>query len=903
MKKPTLVLLLCFCLLQSNAQYWQQKVDYTIDVRLNEKEKSLDAVEKISYTNNSPDTLSFIWFHLWPNAYKHDQTAFSDQLLKNGNTNFYFSEKEERGYVNKLDFKVNGNTAKTEDHPQHIDIIKLLLPKPLPPGGQIIITTPFHVKLPYNFSRGGYEGNTFQITQWYPKPAVYDAAGWHPMPYLDQGEFYSEFGNFDVRITLPKNYVVAATGQLQNEDEKVWLKTKQFVATTQKEKTRLKKTTVGKPKKQVQTPAPKIASPIAVETKTIQFLQNNVHDFAWFANKDFIVAQDTCLLPGGITIDVSSYYTSQQSLHWKNSLQFAKDAVRFYSNEIGNYAYKTLSVVQGPQSFGGGMEYPTITVISPTETAEELDITMAHEIGHNWFYGMLATNERDHPWMDEGLNTFYERKYTRQKYGLQEKPEEIFFQTIAGRKKDQSLTTASENFSATNYGLSAYHKTAEWLLAMQNKVGADAFRKMMQTYFEQWQFKHPQPADFLAIAKNVLGNGDSISGLNNTGVLADNLPKGFAFVSPIKKNSIKNYLLNPSKNIFAFSPAIGVNGYDKLMVGGIFTNYKLPPNKFHILLIPMYATGSKQLTGLGKVNYTATSSGFIRKADFFVNAARFSMNDFTDTAGNKYTMQFQKLVPGLKLTLREKDPRSTVSRSIQWKTFLFNEESLRIKNDSLFSSTDTIVTQRVITPATNRYLNQLQLVYEDYRALYPFDVKLQVEQSEDFLRPALTANYFFNYPKNGGLQLRFFAGAFIYLNGKTISKQFANDRYHLNLSGANGYEDYTYTDYFVGRNEFEGLASQQMMVRDGGFKVRTDLLASKVGKTDEWLMALNLNSSVPNKINPLAVLPVKIPLRVFFDLGTYADAWKTGFEGDRFLFDLGLHLPLLHESVNIYIPV
>src|SRR5687767_11954575 len=132
-------------------QYWQQEVNFTIDVSLNDKEHTLDGFEKITYINNSPDTLKFIWFHLWPNAYKNDNTAFSDQLLKNGSTEFYFSSKEKKGYINRLDFRVNGSPVKTEDHPNHIDIIKLILPKPLPPAQQITITTPFHVKLPFNF--------------------------------------------------------------------------------------------------------------------------------------------------------------------------------------------------------------------------------------------------------------------------------------------------------------------------------------------------------------------------------------------------------------------------------------------------------------------------------------------------------------------------------------------------------------------------------------------------------------------------------------------------------------------------------------------------------------------------------------------------------------------------------
>ena len=267
-----------------------------------------------------------------------------------------------------------------EDHPQHIDIVKLILPVPLLPGQKTIISTPFHVRLPYNFSRGGHDGQSYQATQWYPKPAVYDKSGWHPIPYLDQGEFYSEFGSFDVRITVPENYVVAATGVLQNSDEKEWLKTRSSfrwdpVKGKEKNATGQVKTTV------------QLFPVSAKKNKTLQYKQAHVHDFAWFADKRFIVNQDTCRLVSGKVIDVFTYYTIRQNKGWDNSVRYSKEAVRHYSSFVGEYPYDIVQVVQGPESFGGGMEYPTITVISPGGTAKGLDNTIAHEIGHNWFYG------------------------------------------------------------------------------------------------------------------------------------------------------------------------------------------------------------------------------------------------------------------------------------------------------------------------------------------------------------------------------------------------------------------------------------------------------------------------------------------------------------------------------------
>ena len=907
MRKIFLFLFIVCLQHSAHSQYWQQQVNYVIDVTLNDKQHTLDGFEKITYTNNSPDTLKFIWFHLWPNAYKNDKTAFSDQLLENGNTKFYFSSKEEKGYINRLDFKVNGIAAKLEDHPQHIDIAKLVLPKPLPPSQQITITTPFHVKLPYNFSRGGHVGQSYQVTQWYPKPAVYDAKGWHDMPYLDQGEFYSEFGNFDVRITIPMDYVVAATGDLQNEEEQKWLLNRASPKQEAKKKSKLPAKTVSKPvnKKTTQKPnnntAQKNNSPVA--TKTLQYLQNNVHDFAWFADKNFIVNQDSCKLSSGKNINVYSYYTPEQKEVWKNSVQYAKSAVRFYSDEVGEYPYNIVSVVQGPQGFAGGMEYPTITIISSVSTPKELDIVAAHEIGHNWFYGILATNEREYPWMDEGINSFYEKKYSQLKYGPQEQLEEILFQAKAKQKTDQPIATSADKFSFANYIAVAYHKTAQWMKLLEEQYGKEEFRKKMQAYFQQWKFKHPYHADFKSVIEDK-NNADSLFDyLQQTGTLPNQQLKGCAILSPFRKHSIENYLQGPTKNAVFISPAIGANSYDKFMIGALIMNYKLPPSKFQFLAAPLYATGSKQFTAIGKLSYSFYQDRKIRGVEVFLNGARFSMNQFTDSFGKKHFTQFEKLVPGIKFTFNEKNPRSTAKRYLQWKSFLIREGGFHFGTDTIVNGGDSIFKQAISVKKENRVVNRLEFVYQNVRALYPFDFTISIDQIEDLIRPIFTASYFFNYPKGGGLEARLFAGKIFYADGRNQLKSFTTDRYHLNMTGSDGFEDYTYSNYFLGRNKFEGLASQQIMMRDGGFKFRTDLLGNKVGKTDRWLTTLNFSTTIPDKINPLSVLPIKLPVRIFADIGTYAEAWDRDTELDRFLYDIGLQLSLFKGTINIYAPL
>ncbi|RYF88446.1 MAG: M1 family peptidase, partial [Chitinophagaceae bacterium] len=468
--------------------YWQQQVDVDINVALNDQAHALTGDIKMRYQNNSPDTLHFIWMHLWPNAYKNDRTAFSEQLLQNGRTDFYFSPENKKGYINRLSFKVNNELAQVEDHPQHQDIVKIILPTPLPPAAAVIIETPFHEKLPEYFSRGGHINQSYMITQWYPKPAVYDVQGWHPMPYLDQGEFYSEFGNYKVNITVPATYKVAATGVLRAES-------KQDIV------------------------------------KTLRFEQDNVHDFAWFADKDFEVLHDTLQLAGK-TIDVFAYYNKANAKEWANSLKFIKNAVNTKSNWLGEYPYNIVTVVEkAGASDGGGMEYPTITLISKTANEKTLDFLINHEVGHNWFYGILASNERAHPWMDEGMNSYYDLRYARfrdaqeGRNSVQKMPsflqkrtpeniEHTLLQTIIGIKKDQPIATHSEAFSSYNYGLVAYTKTAEWLQLLERNLGTPVFDKVMQQYYEEYKFKHPQPADFKVVAERVSGkNLDDVFGL------------------------------------------------------------------------------------------------------------------------------------------------------------------------------------------------------------------------------------------------------------------------------------------------------------------------------------------------------------------------------------------------------
>jgi hypothetical protein len=509
MKFVNLIFACAFFLPLYAQTYWQQEVNYTIKVSLNDKEHSLSAFESLEYINNSPNQLDKIYMHLWPNAYRNGKTALAKQLYKEGQIALPFGADSLKGAIDNLDFKVNGQTVTWEYDKIHQDICILYLNEPLRPGGKLTITTPFNVKIPSGeISRLGHIGQSYQITQWYPKPAVYDKNGWNAMPYLNQGEFYSEFGSFDVTITLPKNYVVGATGDLQTQSEIDFLNTK--AAETQKRISDLANTANDKIKSTT------TSFPISdSELKTIRYVQTKVHDFAWFADKRYAVLKGEVELPQSRRSVTSwAMFVPSNAEDWQHAIEYINDGIFYYSKWNGDYPYNQVTAVDGTISAGGGMEYPNVTVIGSTSSKEELEVVIVHEVGHNWFYGILGSNERVHGWMDEGINTLNEVRYVQTKYPNNTRMSDmvlggrlhlndldhhdlgdISYRSIAAIGEDQPIETHSAAFTSTNYGIIMYQKTGLVFYYLKDYLGEELFDQCMHAYFEEWKFKHPQPED------------------------------------------------------------------------------------------------------------------------------------------------------------------------------------------------------------------------------------------------------------------------------------------------------------------------------------------------------------------------------------------------------------------------
>ena len=927
--------------------YFQQRVNYTIDVTLQDSDRSIDGNIRIHYINHSPDTLTYIWIHCWPNAYKNDRTALSEQLAGNGETNFYFSDPDHRGYINRLEFRVDGQLARMEDHPQYIDIIKVILPNPLSPGDSAILTTPFHVRLPYNFSRGGYVPSSglsssssppsgpsgrgaYLVTQWYPKPAVYDSRGWHPMPLLDDGDFYSDFGSFDVSITVPKTYVVAATGELQGgpgRQEPGPPPPATLPPTTLPSHPAAAAHPAHRPTPPAHAAATSrvatsghSAAPAAEPTKTLHYHQDNISDFAWFADRHFNTEHDTLQLASGRIIDVYSFYTPAAARAWRHSIAYLKDAIRFHSGLIGEYPFNVVTAVETKLPAQGGIEYPTITSVDIEGGDESLDYTIGHEIGHNWFYAALGTDERRYPWMDEGINTYYDYRYLARKYPpsssapawlLKKWPgnsDQVRLNTLAAIKEDQPISTSSEDFTAENYKLIAYTKTAIWMKALADTLGSALFDSCMREYFLRWQFRHPYPDDFkTSITNSSHRNLDSLFALlDKKGPLPPFPPH-----RPIRPTLLFNFRNADRIDYLNIGPAAGYNEYDKFMIGVLIHNFNLPPERWQLLLAPLYATGSHQLNGVAHFGYSwypgssaqsdrpgasfpssRSAHPAFRLIEAGVNASRFSTIDGADSNGHQLFGGFYKVVPYVRLYFPKSSPRSTHESWLEWKTYLIGEKEL---NHYVQKSTDSLY-----YPTTGsynfRYLNQLSFTTRDSRVLYPYSVKLQVQQAASFYRINFTGNYFFNYEKSGGLDVRVFGAKFGYLGGRDPSQDLTG--YEPKLTAVRGTEDYTYDNYFLGRSEYNGLANGQILMRDGDLKLRTDLFQGLQGRSDNWVASLNLSSTLPPQI-----IPAVIPLKVFLDIGTYAEAWTANPPTSHFLYVGGLELCFFHDVFRIYAPL
>ncbi len=952
MQKAVSRYLLSICLLAwgqlSIAQSWQQKLRYTINTELDENNHEIHGDCSIDYINNSPDTLKYIILHLYPNAFKNDKSYFAKQFYQNGKTDFYFSKKSEKGYIDSLFFTINGKECFYSQYLQNEDVVYLDLPNPLHPGDSLKIYTPYRVKIPKQFSRLGHNGNDYFLSQWYPKPAVYDSQGWHPIPYAEIGEFYGEYADFEVNITLPESYVVATSGVIQDSSEYSFLESKKWNKNDKHD----------------------IESENFINqtenTKTIHSTQSNVHDFAWSASRNFRVVHDTVLLQNHI-VDIFAYATSTGMKDFHKSLDHAKTTLHFLSENIGEYPYSQVHLVQnltnGNESIGG-MEYPTYTIIHSSKPEMTRQVIF-HEVAHNWFYGLLGNNERKEPFMDESFTSFLDHqiektyqlnqpKNANQKvFSLNDEIEKIFL----GRSKYYRIDLPATEYSEAPYGILIYGLGRQYIEYLQDYLGDEAFYQLMRGYFAKYEYHHHSfqnfqdyieshankdvkwfamayhnsqyPIDFKIPRSGLKSDQHSIKIINHGDialpaklqVICSDSTYSFwtAPLPPDETNvklpydaRLKNIRLNPDNTIpeinnknndwkkrfrvgpltnpnlsshqreLYFLPTLGYNYYDGFMAGLAFHNFNGIKKKFDYWINPMWGFRAKTLVGNAWMhkNWVTYNSSIFKSVDLSLSVKSFDERETNRSLSqNLLFRQYIRIKPELTLNLDNGRMDDKKYKKITAGFYYIQKNGFGVRYK--LSDSSTYIVNEWEDP---QYFGKIAFSMKNDRLYNPYSYELSTHLNEEFVKLLAEASIKINYNyKKKGIHLRGFGG------WMTASDQVGND-YFFQSTNSNS-TDYLYDHTIIGRNIQEGLLSNQIFSREGGFKSPTPFLATPVGIADQWMMALNSRVEVP----------FKLPISIYLDLATFNNATERLADENKVLLNSGLSLNT--KILDIYLPL
>ncbi|MGC6431220.1 MAG: M1 family metallopeptidase [Jejuia sp.] len=450
------------------ASYWQQHADYKMEIDMDVNTYQYKGKQELVYTNNSPDVLDKVFYHLYFNAFQpgsemdvrsrtiaDPDPRVGDRISK--------LQPNEIGYIKVNTLTQNG---KPVTHETVGTVLEVKLDAPIKPGESVTFNMDFDAQVPLQIRRSGRnnkEGVALSMTQWYPKLAEYDFEGWHADPYIGR-EFHGVWGDFDVKLTIDKNYVVGGTGYLKNE------------------------TTNG-------------------DKKTLHFTAPKVHDFTWAADPEYI--HDTMQVPNGPLLNF--YYKStlekDKLENWKKMQPKAVELMQYFSEHIGTYPYDQYSIIQGGD---GGMEYAMCTLITGNRKFGSLVGVTAHEMAHTWFQFLLATNEAKHEWMDEGFTSYISDWVMAAIFDKNEpnpaKNAYRGYYYLAKSGKEQPLTTHADRYEYNQvYGISAYSKGEVFMAQLAYVIGAENLKKTIKSYFDTWAFKHPTPNDFIRVAEKVSG--------------------------------------------------------------------------------------------------------------------------------------------------------------------------------------------------------------------------------------------------------------------------------------------------------------------------------------------------------------------------------------------------------------
>ncbi|GAA5225425.1 hypothetical protein GCM10025777_60560 [Membranihabitans marinus] len=933
-------------------------MDYDIEVSLDTSRKVLTGTVLIQYNNRSNKNLNKIFLHLWTNAYQSKASDFSKQNLASNDDKFYWADDKKMGGYQNISFYQDENELDFAYVQQNKEFVELSLNQSIGPNETGVLKVNFESKIPYIFSRGGWAKDFIALTQWFPKVAVYDKDEWHLMPYLEMGEYFSEYGDYKVTIETPDSSIIGATGVL--------------VDSTVLDSGRVQRTYEAK----------------------------KVLDFAWFYGHEMIAQHGKTVLDNGQTVDLHYYAPKNYPLNHaqvsdtlipqvkgqiNNNLSpigLMARAVQFYSEEVAPYPYPQASVVIGPLNTGGGMEYPMITLVAPMRDIKMLDRTMTHEIGHNWFQSILGFNERQSPYLDEGINSFYEKKYMDRYY-----PEPFqSMQIMAARTEltmDQIMYHGSyqrgdilpvnshtHDMSTIQYYYNGYMVPPTLFKKLEEVVGEEKFKAAMNEFYQNNAFGHPTIEDLRKVfekdgqsldwfftdmlttvkkyevgIESVEERGDHfIVHLSQSGeikapavlkvydgpkvVLSYDIPSindGTSIKIPIDDYDYfaidqglvieetphdNTYYFTPQREQKFLNPVLGLNnpGINKIwwypifnynyssggILGAGLHNITLPGNNFEFNLHPGYALKSNEIVGMASMDY------YIPKNNTKLRYINFGWSlkryTFDYNEAQDFHLNYTRINPHFKISFQPKNAINPWYKTLRFEMPIVQEEIPVYNDEGFYDGND----------GTWRYIPRGEFTIEKKSPVNNIKLNILTEfqsyksffdRSENYLKTSVELMTDYAYAPKKKIYARFFIGGFPVNSSRDIGSVASYYTQGSLAMFSQAYNDYAFDGYFLDRTErADNILSRQVRQNDGGFK---DALgysyANVTGNSNSFLASANLSFNLP-------FIPAKIPIQPYFDIGIYDDATPTG-SGMEMLYSGGIMLGNPKWPIQVYLPL
>ena len=941
-----LIALACLFALNLFAQSnFQQKVDYTLKAELDTLSRVLKVQASLHYYNNSPDTLNKLILHTWMNAFRDRNSEYARQQVQLGFRDFHFASEEDRGYYRELEFIRDNQKLNYSSFEDKVDIVELELDKAINPGDSSQISINYILQLPVAFDRPGYAQELYRMTQWYPKAAVYNQNAWHPMSYLSMGEFFSEFGDYEVELILPVSFSAAFTGTEDNSRSSI---------------------------------------NIADRTRSIFINATNVHDFAWFASESYVPYRESLERDDrSIAINL---FVHEENNDWPSYFEMAKRAMHFLSDQICEYDWPQITIVESGFGEASGMEYPMITILDTRSGKQHTDHLIVHELAHQWFYGMLASNERKDPWIDEGFASFYDNKYINTYYRSKIYDEVIDELKLVSRPSgfhvlDQTLIhldrigwsecilNSSDTDDPLNYMMNNYTGMSNFLSYLEGYLGNRKFDAAVKELFKKYKFRHIAKSELKETFESVAGedlswffefllensdpidfkcgrfskHGESCSftagvpvakefpfklqlldkdnrilstewkkttGMEDicieleceaceriiingeTGLLESNYRNNsndhdkINFPSP----RIVNILEHPQKKTFGIIPHVFNNAYDGFLLGLTTYSPVFPQSRFRYSISPSFALSSQSIAGVFNIekDFRLDHLSSIRKIRLGLHGRQFSY--FKNESILPNPLAYRKLNPSIALHFGE-NYSEPISLEYQWHSI--SQDFSQFENSEFVESTRNFSVHRLILRKekhdairSNKTIVALQ--YESYSDI--------LEREKHYLRLELELDKAFYYSRQFRAYARIFTGWFP-INTDRLSNSFSSvfTRGSFALSGQ-GFTDQLFSQYYFERSGSLDSRSSQVSIMDAGFKTVLESPAT-LGMSNDFITSANLRIDLP------VYLPSQLRLRAYFDA-----AWSR-VPGDvsdqlegKIFYSGGLALEV-NDIIGLYLPL